>query len=70
LSYTVSLTAASGGEATRIIPWSQIAAAGLAGNVSAVRLTCGTRPSRVSLFDSIGASTRLERRWTAIRTRA
>lgn len=50
-SYTVSLTAGGGNEATQIIRASTLAANGLKGQVSSVRLACGTRPSRATLFD-------------------
>jgi hypothetical protein len=50
-SYTVQLKPPVSFQATRIIPTSELAGAGLVGKVSAVRLQCGTRPSRASLFD-------------------
>jgi hypothetical protein len=56
-SYTVSLQPPLSVQATRVIPSSELAAAHLTtpdlagGKVSAVRMVCGTRPSRASLFD-------------------
>ena len=50
-SYVVQLQPPPAVQAARIITMSEVTAAGLAGKVSSARIACGSRPSRVSLFD-------------------
>ncbi len=50
-SYSVKLQPPVQVQATLLVPTSTLASAGLAGKVSAVRIQCGTRFSRASLFD-------------------
>ena len=50
-SYSVEVMPTSGFEATRIVSTNELTTAGLPYTISSVRLACGTRPSRVSLFD-------------------
>jgi hypothetical protein len=50
-SYSVGIKPTSVFEAVRIVSTNELAAAGLRYTISSVRLACGTRPSRVSLFD-------------------
>lgn len=51
ISYAVQIMPPRSVEITRVITSAELTSANLYGKVSAVKLTCGTRPSRVSLFD-------------------
>jgi hypothetical protein len=50
-SYSVQIMPPIQVQATRLVPSTTLGSAGLVGKVSAVRIQCGTRPSRAALFD-------------------
>jgi hypothetical protein len=50
-SYSVQIIPPIQVQATRLVPSTTLGSAGLVGKVSAVRIQCGTRPSRAALFD-------------------